>query len=510
MPTGASWTEGLRAEARAVADVGHLLRFRAGTLRARRRAVLAAAFVALTAAAVGVPPLLPGAGTSTRALDLLTLLPTAYAAFLLLSVIAGVASGGGRELVPREELVAYPVSPTTDHLGALALAPLNVAWLLQSWSLLGIAAYGVGAHGRLAGALLGVVLWIVAATALGQAVAWLVEGVRRRAHGVLTVRLLAVALVGAGAVLQLTDRLGAMLDALPTRWLIVGALTAYDGRWCLTVAAQLVLVVLAVVLGAVPAHLAARLVPHDELRADSGSHAPRRTPESDLAMLLRIDRASVWRAVPVRRGLAVLAVAPGLVALAGALSWDQLLILPGLVASGGALLFGVNAWCLDGRGGLWRESLPVDPATVFAARTIVLIEFLLVASGITLLIGALRAGTPTATEVAATVAVWLVVTIQVVGGALRWSQRKPYAVDLRSARATPAPPLAMLGYSTRLAVTTTLTSVVFQLLARADTWATPLLVAIAFVCWSGLRLVRVRDRWTDPVVRARVVTTVAL
>ena len=43
-------------------------------------------------------------------------------------------------------------------------------------------------------------------------------------------------------------------------------------------------------------------------------------------------------------------------------------VLPGLVASGGALLFGVNAWCLDGRGALWRESLPVAPATVFTAR----------------------------------------------------------------------------------------------------------------------------------------------
>ena len=45
----------------------------------------------------------------------------------------GVASGGGRELLAREHGVAYPVSPTTDHLGALLLAPLNIAWLLQAW-----------------------------------------------------------------------------------------------------------------------------------------------------------------------------------------------------------------------------------------------------------------------------------------------------------------------------------------------------------------------------------------
>ena len=510
MPTAVSWTDRLRGEARAVADVGHLLRFRAGTLRGRRRAVLGAAFVLLTAAAVGVPLLLPGAGVSARALDVLTLLPTAYGGFALLAIVAGVASGGGRELVPREELVAFPLSPTTDHLGALLLAPLNVAWLLQSWSLLGMTAYGLGAGGALAPMLVTTVLWVAAATALGQAAAWVVEGVRRRRHGIGVVRLLAGALVAAAAVLQLSGRLGDVLDALPTRWLVIGGLGGFDGRWWLTAAAEVGLLVAFVVLGAVPAHLAARLVPRDELRAESGSHAPRRTPGSDLGVLLRVDRASVWRAVPMRRGLTVLAVAPGLIAVAGGLPWDQLLLLPGLVASGGALLFGVNAWCLDGRGGLWRESLPVSPATVFAARAVVLAEFLLVASGITLLLGVLRAGTPTATELSATLAVWLLVTLQVVGAALRWSQRAPYAVDLRSARATPAPPLAMLGYSTRLALTTTLTSVVFQLLSRADAWPVPLLLAAAFACWSGGRLLRTRDGWVDPAVRARVVTTVAL
>ncbi len=51
--------------------------------------------------------------------------------------MSGVASGGGRELLSRDQGVAFPVSPTTDHLGALLMAPLNIAWLLQSWALLG-------------------------------------------------------------------------------------------------------------------------------------------------------------------------------------------------------------------------------------------------------------------------------------------------------------------------------------------------------------------------------------
>ncbi len=96
--------------------------------------------------------------------------------------------------------------------------------------------------------------------------------------------------------------------------------------------------------------------------------------------MLRVDRAGIWSSVPLRRGLMVLAVLPGLVALAGGLEWEMLTIMPGLVASGGALLFGVNAWCLDGRGALWRDSMPVDPRLVFTSRVVVLVEVLLVAA----------------------------------------------------------------------------------------------------------------------------------
>jgi hypothetical protein len=226
-------------------------------------------------------------------------------------------------------------------------------------------------------------------------------------------------------------------------------------------------------------------------------------------MLVRTDRGSVWRAVPMRRGLAVLAIGPGVVALAGNLDWPQMTILPGLVASGGALLFGVNAWCLDGRGGLWRESLPVGPAVVFAARTWVLTEFLLVASFVTMVLAGLRAGLPSASELAALLCTWVVVVLQVITSAMRWSSRRPFSVDLRSARATPAPPLVMVGYSTKLAVTTTLTSLVFSGVAQVPHPEVSFLVAAPFVVWSLVRLLHARDSWTDPVQRARVVTTVA-
>ena len=242
--------------------------------------------------------------------------------------------------------------------------------------------------------------------------------------------------------------------------------------------------------------------------SDLGHRRVRATASSARVALLRADRASVWRAVPMRRGLLVLAVGPGLVAVLGDLRWESMTLLPGLVVSGGALLFGVNAWCLDGRGGRWRESLPVPPGLVFDVRAWVLAEFLLAASLLTVAIAALRAGTPAPAQVAAMAASVAVICLQVVGAAMRWSGAHPYAVDLRSARATPAPPMAMVGYSARLALSTTVTGLVFSGLARSDDWRLPVLVAVPFVCWSATRLLRARRRWVDPVERARIVLAV--
>ena len=502
MPTASSWTD-------PVVDVGHLLRFRAATVR--RRAVLGWALLAMvvTTLAVGtVPAFADGAGDSDAASDLADLLPTGLAAFLALAVVSAVVSGGGRELLPRDQGAPYPISPTTDHLGALLLAPLNIAWLLQAWALLGSTAYGLG-PGRFAPAVPVVLLWVLAATALAQVVAWTVEALRRRRHGVLVVRMSIAGVAGVALWLQVSDRLTRAVDQLPTGWIVVGAVDGVSWRWALTLLVEVALVVAAVVLGVVPAHLAARRTARDELRLESETREPLPMPRTDLLGLIRTDRASVWRTVPMRRGMAVLAVGPGIVAIVGDLPWATMTILAGLVASGGALLFGVNAWCLDGRGALWRESLPVDPSRVFTARAVVLGEFLLIASAITIALASLRAGVPDPSELAALTCTWIVVTVQVVAAGMRWSAQRPYAVDLRSARATPAPPVVMVGYSARLAVSTTLTTLVFSGLAGLPRWEIPVLVAVPFLAWSSARLLRTRRRWLDPVARARIVASVA-
>jgi hypothetical protein len=519
VPTAASSTEvavarpgqgPVRAAARAVADVGHLLRFRAASGRRRLAAGAGVLVLALTAAVAVVPALVPGAGADEgRALDVLVVLPTALTGFVLLAVVSAASSGGGRELLARDAAAIHPVSPTTDHLGALLLAPLNIAWMLQAWALLGMTSYGVG-RDSLGPALVVVVLWLAAGTALAQVLAWTLEGVRRVPHGISAVRMVTVVVFGTALGLQVSDNLVPLFDQLPTRGVVVSMLSGYSARWAVTVAATAVALVLLVALGAIPAHIAAHHTPRDELKVESSRYPARPTASSVLGAMVRLDRSSVWRAVPMRRGLVVLALGPALVALLGDLQWDTMTILPGLVVSGGALLYGVNAWCLDSRGALWRESLPVRPATVFDARTYVLAEFLLSASVLTVLVAGLRAGPPDGSELTALVATLAVVTLQVVGASMRWSSQRPYAVDLRSSRATPAPPATMVAYSSRLALSTTLTGVFFSLLTHAPNPVLAPLLAVPMLAWSGARLLRVRRSWVDPHERARVVTTVAV
>ncbi|HEX6514380.1 MAG TPA: hypothetical protein VF049_02310 [Nocardioidaceae bacterium] len=521
MPTARSstspagrWLSGRPAHeaARAVSDVVPLLRFRAAGLRGRsRRAALVAlaGILLLSALAAWLPGYLPeGDGRRT---DVLLLLPSGYIGVLVISIVSAAASGGGRELLPRDQAVAYPVSPTTDHLGALLMAPLNLAWLMQAWTLLGATAYVVGPTRWLPLAQAPVLIWLAAGTAIAQVVAWAAEWVRRGPHGVLVLRTVIALLVLGMAALVVTDRLVRVLDHSPTVKITIGVLQGASGHWVPwlgAVAALLGIAVAAVLVGAMLAHAVAARPARDELRVESSVHAPRENPVSDLVALLRTDRAGLWRSVPLRRGLAVLSILPGLVALAGALEWSMVCILPGLVASGGALLFGVNSWCLDGRGALWRDSLPVPARLVFVSRVVVLVEVLLLSTAVTLLLASLRAGVPSAGEVAAVLCAALVVSLQVVSTSLRWSVRRPFSVDMRSARATPAPPLVMVGYSTRLALGTTLTGLLFTVASRA-TWGWSVLLALPFALFSVYRLMQTAQAWEHPEIRARVVATVA-
>jgi hypothetical protein len=510
VPTEHSWTE-VRA---GITDLRALLAFRAAALtdRVRRRLRLAGGIVlALTVAALVVPAYLQEPLGASHTRQFVAILPTLYLGFLALTILAAVASGGGREVVPREQLVAFPVSTVTEHLGALLLAPLNIAWLIQTWTLLGMTTYVIGPRGLLPAAV-PLVLWIAFSTAAGQAIGWVFEGVRRGPHGILVARLLAGVAMASVVVLVVTDRLVPLLDRSPTVRVFLGALYGAAHQWtpwAETAGVLALLVVAATRLGLLPARWALHRALREELRLESGHIEPRRNPRSDLHVMVRVDRSSIWRSVPLRRGLLVLAFMPGLVAVAGSLEWGTVTILPGLVASGGALLFGVNTWCLDGRGALWRDSLPVSAAVAYYAKVIVLFEVLLAAAGLTILLAALRAGMPTSAELCSALAAAVVVATQVVASSMKWSVERPFAVDMRSARATPAPPVVMAGYSARLALKTTVTGLVFSATALGPDWRLPVLVAVPLLCWSGWRVIRTAGLWAVPEIRARVIAVVA-
>ena len=506
----------LVAEARrSLGDARSLIGFRTAGLRGRSRRVakvVALVFVVLTLCAAVIPAYSPGHSTSAKAQDFLLLLPTAYMAFLITTTFAIIGAGGGRELLPRDEGVAYPVSPTTDHLGALLLAPLNIAWMLQAWAVMGFTAYVTG-PGHLWAVQLTVLFWLLAATAAAQAIAWTVEWVRRGPHGVAIVRTLGIVLGVVAAILVGTHHVADVFDQSPTLRVVLVALHGWAGDWGHWAVGQVLLAVTCVAcvaLGAWVNHAVSRRQPREELKEAGRAVTPRPTPRSDHAVLVRTDRASVWRSVPLRRGFVVLALLPGLVAAAGHLEWEMLPILPGLVAAGGALLFGVNAWCLDATGALWRDSLPVQPEQVFYARVRVLLEILLFAVVLALVVAGLRAGgAPTAAELASIVATTVVVCLQVVARSMHWSVRRPFAMDLRSSRGTPAPPSVMVVYSSYLALTSTLTGMVFTVTAQtgepiwAFAWALPFAIA------AVRRIVLTAGDWARPEVRSWVVATVA-
>ncbi|GAA3672268.1 hypothetical protein GCM10022237_34900 [Nocardioides ginsengisoli] len=481
MPIALSSPEARSEVRRAVADLRHLLWFRAATLRRPRAVRVALAVLALvTVAAATLPARLIAPGELDR------LLRPGLVAVVLVGVGGAIAGGGGRELLARDPVSVHPISPVTDHLGALVLAPLSAGWLIQTWGLLGLVS-AVGGPGALPVG----VAWVVAATTLAQAIGWTAEYLRRRR----VLAWLALPLIGLGLA-PVPPVLAAVEHGDAVRRALVAVL--------LVAAAALL-----VVVGAVVAVATARRMPRDEARRETSHHAVRPLPSSDLAMLRRIDRASVWRSVPLRRGTAFLALAPGGVALAGGLDWSMLALMPGLVASGCVLLFGVNLWCLDGRGLLWRETLPTRPRTVLLARAWVLVEVLVGGGLLTLALGAVRAGRPTVAEAAAVVLALVVVVAQALSAGLRWSAAHPHATELRSARATPAPPLPMVGYSIRLAVATTLTGLLFGGLGAAGRLDLMVPAAVVLATASAARVVRAGRRWSDPVRRAAVVAVVA-
>lgn len=437
------------------------------------------------------------------------LAPAAFLGFGVLAVISPLTSGGGNEIVPPDQLVAYPVRPRTQFLGGLVLTPLNLVWVVQLLGLTAMTSCLTLSTSLPLGALTSAA-FVGCLTVLGQAVAWLVVGLRQTRTGRRAVGT-AGAFLLLGVVFTVHGGQSAVgHGASPIRNIVEAVRNAGSSKWAITTGVLLGMVVIGLLVGSRLCAWALRR-PGD---AGSSRHLKalrRRGPRrSTLRELVAVDRASVWRAPALRRGGLVLAVLPGLVAAGAAVPWESLIVLPGLVAAGAGLLFGVNAFCLDGSGAMWVASLPHEPRLIARAKTVVLTETVLGAVLVAALAGSSRSpGTPTGAEVAGIIAVGLTCTSVVVAQGMHASVQRPHRADLRGPRDAVAPPGAMALASLRLAAPTALVALIIAAAAATGVWWLPLGLGLTMIVAAGMSLARTLRRYEDPVRRARVVAVVS-
>lgn len=494
-----------------LADTGFLLGFRLRLIRGRARKIAAIALTLLlliTIASAFLPALVPESRVPRN--DVRLLIPAFYVGFALLNAVASAAAGGGRELLSPQEALPHPISPATDFFGGLAIAPLNIAWLFQAWAILAAVAYSFPVGPRLIGVQVVTVLVLAVATILGLDAGWALEWLRR-ALGRWVARVVGAAALSLIAWVVVEHLEAAVIVRLTVvRWVAIAqaefALGSV-GPWLLTVFVLAVVASGLVLLGTLIAQSSATKMRADEVRLETALVRPRSNPASDFAGLMRLDRAGAWRSVSLRRGLILLGALPAGAALTGVVSWNQITLMPGLVCSGGALLYGVNMWCLDASGALWRESLPASPNLALWVRAVALAELFAFSSLPTIVAATLRSGLPTSGEAAAALGATISAVAYVTSRCMRWSLAHPYAADLRSARATPAPPLAMVGYSLRLAIATALIGLLFGATAQF-TPAASLFAAVVITTASVVSGLGSSRRWADPVQRSRVLSTV--
>lgn len=491
-----------------------LIALRWRMLRTRRAragfGALAASVPLLGLAAVLVGLFAPGRGS----FDIIVLAPTAYASVAVLALLAPLVAGGGNELYPEEHLVAYPVSARTQYLASLVLTPLNLAWTTQLVGLVGLTAYIAPQRGLAVFALVTCVSYVAMVTVTAQSLAWLVVGIRQRRAGRIATWILAGLIVSAVLVTVLLGQVTAAVELAPTTSVVIGAVNGASGgwsSWAVTTGILLGLTFVVWHLGRAACVWALRQ-PGGAARAIDAHPVTRRRQHGVARRdLLATDRASVWRSSSLRRGLIVLAVLPGSVAAGARLDWPSLILLPGLVAAGAGLLFGVNVFCLDGRGAIWLAAQPHPPGVQFWCKTRVVAEVCAGAVAVTILAGALRSGRwPTPAELAAILSCSAVVVARVVAVCMELSVLHPHRADLRGPRDTPAPPGVMAAYSARLAVSTTLLGVLFSGLSELESWQWPAAVAVPLVLLSVRRIVRCARLWRSATVRSRVATTVAI
>ncbi len=267
--------------------------------------------------------------------------------------------------------------------------------------------------------------------------------------------------------------------------------------------------------GAVHAVLSRR-PSRDQARQETQRHRPHDLPAPDapaaqVRAWRRADWAGVWRSPPLRRGLVVLVVAPVAGGLLARVGWTDVVLITAVVASGAGLLFGVNAFCLDGEGAPWRESLPVPARTWLLSRGWVLTEVVLLTAVAATVAAASQAHGQRHGELGDGRA-WsrsVAMSGQVVARCLRWSTTHPHRAELRTTRDSPAPPGRMASYSAQLVLATAGLGVLLSITARLPSPLWAVLVATPSLLLTARSLWRTAARWERPEVRAAVVQAVS-
>lgn len=438
--------------------------------------------------------------------------PAAFLGFGVLAVVAPLTAGGS-ELFPTEQLVAYPIRPATHFLSSLVLAPVNLVWIVQLLVLTAETGFLTLDQPYLGQGALTSLLLVLACTSIGQAMAWVVAGLRRSRNGRVLLRT-TLGIVAASALVVI--RTGHSHDVVERSFgpPVARAVTAGGAGdlagWLPTTGLLALLTVLGLLVGVRACHWALRRPADRGADKTSREVSRRQAPASAYQALVATDRASVWRAPALRRGALVLAIMPGVAAAGVGLPWKSLVFMPGLVAAGGGLLFGFNAFCLDASGATWLASLPHSPGLLARAKTRVTAEAVLLGAGLAAVLGSLRAvGVPTSTQVMAIVASTLGCSLLVVALCLSSAVRKPYRADLTGPRDAVAPPGAMVLTSVRLVLPTALLGGVLELSADAPEWWLPLAIATPVALLSTVWISTSLRRYDDPFRRSRIVSVVS-
>jgi len=501
-----------------------LIRLRWAMVRSAktRRLLMLAATVPLLLCvlAVAIGRLLPRTGDVS---GLLIIAPSLLLGFLVLSIITPLAAGGGTELYPQEQLVGFPIRARSIAMAALVLAPLNLAWLLQVLISLGLVSYASRTSTTATVAAAATILsFVLMVTAFGQALGWIVVGVRQTDAGRISTWAL-IGLAGGGFLVALqTGKLTSILDQSPTLWVLSASLRPAFGDYGTWAARTLLMLGFTAVFVMISSWTCGWALRQPDRRRGLNLRGRGRSATSafdfsvadhhswDGPPLRRhIERAGVWRSAPLRRGVLILSLLPAIALLITGSEASLVILLPGLVAAGSGLLFAVNAFCLDGSGATWLASLPGDPRDWFWGRTRLVAEVAAVSVIPLVVIGLLRL--PQSAGITLTITV-VAAGLSSVGWVtalcLRASVVRPHAATMAGPRDTPAPPGAMAVHSIRLSAACTGIGLLFLLADLSGEWWSPTSMGIGLVALAWRSLRQTAKLWQDDAIRARVVAIV--